>query len=103
MLRAVRFHQAVKSLLDGYGISGQIPVIVGMHNMRIEMGSVYQPKQAKVVQIAAAPKLAIKIKRTLEEDEPEISGSLLRRKFAEAEPEPVKAGFFRRLFGRMAA
>jgi hypothetical protein len=101
MLRAVRFHQAVKNLLDGYGISGQIPVIVGMHNMRLEIGSVYQPKQVKVQKIASAPKLAITIKRNLEEEEPELIGSSLRR-LAVTEPEE-KVGFFRRLFRRKAA
>lgn len=106
MLRAVRFHQAVKQLLDGYGISGRIPVIVGMHNMRLEIGSVYQPKQVKAVQVVAAPKLAITIKRNMEEEVPEISGSLLRKKFAEEEAQKVaepKMGFFRRLFSRKAA
>ena len=38
MLRAVRYHQAVKDLLDGYGLYGNIPVIVGMYNMQVEIG-----------------------------------------------------------------
>lgn len=105
MLRAVRYHQAVKSLLDEYGLYRDIPVIAGMFNMRLEIGSVYIPKTARVIEIAKAPKLAIKIKRTFEEEPAkEILGSTLRQR-ANAEPitEVVKVGFFRRLFGGRAA
>lgn len=101
MLRAVRYHQAVKDLLDGYGIYGNIPVIVSMDNMRLEIGSVYTPKTAKVVEHVKAAKLAITIKRTVEEEVAEIVGSRLRENLS---PEPEKRpGFFRRLFGRKAA
>ncbi|NJM50775.1 MAG: hypothetical protein HC843_07785 [Sphingomonadales bacterium] len=104
MLRAIRFHQSVKSLLDGFGLSGKIPVIVGMHNMKIEFTSVYVPKEAKVVEAAKMPKLAVKIERNMEEDTPELTGALLRQKLKEEEPvEEVKVGFFRRLFQRKAA
>ena len=104
MLRAVRYHQAVKSLLDGFGLSGKIPVIVGMHNMKIEFTSVYVPKEAKVVELAKTPKLAVTIKRNIEEEEPELTGSLLRQKLAEEAPAvEEKVGFFRRLFQRRAA
>ncbi len=103
MLRAVRFHQAVQSLLNEYGLYKDIPVIAGMFNMRLEIGSVYIPKMARTVEIASTPKLAIKIKRNLEEDEvPEIAGSALRKRVS-VEPEVEKIGFFRRLFGRKAA
>ncbi len=98
MLRAVLYHQAVKGLLDGYGLSGNIPVIVGMMNMRLEIGSVYIPKAAKAVTLIKVPKLAVSIKRNMEEEKPDISGSSLRQNLSE-EPEK-KVGFFRRLFGR---
>jgi hypothetical protein len=102
MFRAVRFHQAVKTLLDEYGLYKDIPVIAGMYNMRLDIGSVYIPKTARVIEIAKAPKLAINIKRTLEiEETPEIVGSALRQMITE-EPEE-KVGFFRRLFGRRRA
>jgi hypothetical protein len=105
MFRAVRYHQAVKSLLDEYGLYRDIPVIVGMFNMRLEIGSVYIPKTARIVEIAKAPKLAIKIKRNMEEEEvPEIAGSVLRQRVVSSEPDEEKRpGFFRRLFGRKAA
>jgi hypothetical protein len=105
MFRAVRYHQAVKSLLDEYGLYRDIPVIVGMFNMRLEIGSVYIPKTARIVEIAKAPKLAIKIKRNMEEEEvPEIVGSVLRQRVVSSEPDEEKMpGFFRRLFGRKAA
>ncbi len=100
MLRAVRFHQAVKGLLDGYGLSGRIPVIVGMHNMKVEFGSVYVPKEAKIVEQAKTPKLAVTIKRNMEDEEPDMTGSLLRQKLAaEAPEEEQQRGFFRRFFG----
>jgi hypothetical protein len=98
MLRAVRYHQAVKDLLNGYGLYGNIPVIVSMDNMRLEIGSVYMPKIAKVVEQVKTAKLAINIKRTVEEEAPaEVVGSRLRENLS---PEPEKRpGFFRRLFG----
>ncbi len=98
MLRAVRYHQAVKSLIDGYGLYGNLPVLVGMHNMKQELSSVYVSKTAKVVHITKAPKLAVTIKRNVEEVAVEVSGSSLRQQYAQ-EPE-VKVGFWRRLFGR---
>jgi hypothetical protein len=99
MFRAVRYHQAVKSLLNEYGLYRDIPVIVGMFNMRLEIGSVYIPKTARRVELAKAPKLAIKIKRNMEEQEvAEVAGSSLRQRVS-AEPEE-KIGFFRRLFSR---
>jgi len=100
MLRAVRYHQAVKGLLDGYGLSGRIPVIVGMHNMKVEFTSVYVPKEAKVIEQAKTPKLAVTIKRNMEEEEPDMTGSLLRQKLAAEAPEDEEQrGFFRRFFG----
>ncbi len=98
MLRAVRYHQAIKDLIDGYGLYGNIPVIVGMYNMQIEIGSVYIPKTAKVIELAKVAKLAITIKRNTEEAPVEISGSALRQNLS-SEPEEQR-GFFRRLFAR---
>jgi hypothetical protein len=101
MLRAVRYHQAVKTLVEGYGIYGNLPVIVGMHNMKPEISSVYIGKSAKVVQITKAPKLAVTIKRNLEEIPAEVSGSSLRQQYVQVAEE--KPSFWRRLFGRKAA
>jgi hypothetical protein len=98
MLRAVRYHQAIKDLIDGYGLHGNIPVIVGMYNMQVEIGSVYVPKTAKVIELAKVAKLAITIKRNTEEAPAEISGSSLRQNLSVAPEE--RRGFFRRLFGR---
>lgn len=99
MLRAVRYHQAVKELLDGYGLHGNIPVIVGMHNMRLEIASVYLPKTVKVVETAKVAKLAVVIKRNTEEaPAAEVSGSSLRQNLSQESEE--RPGFFRRLFAR---
>jgi hypothetical protein len=100
MFRAVRFHQAVKSLIDGYGIYGNLPVIVGMHNMRLEIASVYVGKSAKVIEVAKTPKLAVTIKRNMEELPQEFVGASLRQKIAQEAVEEKRPGFFQRLFGR---
>lgn len=101
MYRAILFHQAVRDLLDGYGLYGQIPVIVGMVNMKVEIGSVYTPKEAKVVQHAKVAKLSVTIKRNLEEDVTNVTGTSIRQNLSD---EPVaKLGFFRRLFASRKA
>lgn len=102
MLRAIRYHQAVKALVEGFGLRKNIPVLVGMHNMKPEISSVYMAKSAAVVEIARTAKLAVTIKRNMEEIPEEVSGSSLRQKVV-AEPVEEKVGFFRRLFGRKAA
>ncbi|MGL5839144.1 MAG: hypothetical protein ACRCY3_11635 [Sphingorhabdus sp.] len=99
LLRAVRYHQAVKALVEGYGLRGNLPVIVGMHNMRFNLGSVYMARSAKVVEIAKTAKLAVTIKRNMEEIPEEVSGSALRQR-VQIEDEVPKPGFLRRLFGR---
>jgi hypothetical protein len=98
MFRAVRYHQAVKSLIDGYGLYGNLPVIVGMHNMRLEIGSVYVAKASNVVQFAKTAKLSVTIKRNMEEAPPEFVGINLRQKLVHEVEE--KPSFLRRLFGR---
>ncbi len=99
LLRAVRYHQAVKALVDGYGLRGNVPVIVGMHNMRFNLASVYIAKATNVVAIARTAKLAVTIKRNMEEIPEEVSGASLRQRVQVEEPEETP-GFFRRLFGR---
>ncbi len=99
MLRAVRFHQAVKTLLDEYGLYKDIPVIAEMYNMRLDIGSVYIPKTAKIIEFAKAPKLAINIKRQIEFEEPDVVVKSVRQMIS-SEPEEKKVGFFRRLFRR---
>lgn len=99
LLRAVRYHQAVKSLIEGYGLRDNVPVIVGMHNMRVNMGSVYMAKASNVVSIAKTAKLAVTIKRSMEEIPVEVSGSSLRQRI-QADQVEEKPSFLRRLFGR---
>jgi hypothetical protein len=98
MFRVVRYHQAVKALVEGYGLRGNLPVIVGMHNMKPAFGSVYMATASNVVQIAKPAKLTVKIKRNMEEAPVDVSGSILRQQIV-IEPE-AKPGFLRRLFGR---
>jgi hypothetical protein len=99
MLRALRYHQAVKALVDGYGLYGNLPVIVGMHNMKPEISSVYASKTAKVIEFKRTPKLTVTIKRNMEEQPvAEVSGSSLRQQYVQEVEE--KPGFLRRLFGR---
>jgi hypothetical protein len=104
LFRAVRFHQAVKAALDAQGLPGNVPVIIGMDNMRATIGSVYYPQ---VVQTVATPEIAplsIAIKPRVEQvvmGDP--SGTSLRRRFmveSNDEPEAASAGFFKRLFAR---
>ncbi|MBK7161053.1 MAG: hypothetical protein IPH79_00545 [Sphingomonadales bacterium] len=99
MLRAVRYHQAVKALVEGFGLRKNVPVLVGMHNMKPEISSVYMAKSAVIVEMARIPKLAVTIKRNMEEIPEEVSGSTLRQRVL-VETEEEKPGFFRRLFGR---
>lgn len=98
MLRAVRYHQAVKSLVEGYGLKGNIPVIVGMFNMKPEMISVYMSKSAQVIEFAKVAKLAVTIKRNLEEVPEEFVGTNLRQRLVQEVEE--KPSFLKRLFGR---
>ncbi len=99
MLRAVRYHQAVKALVDGYGLYGDLPVIVGMQNMRLDIGSVYVSKTAKVIEFAKTPVLAVAIRRNVEGVPQDASGSSLRQHITVEEVEE-RPGFLRRLFGR---
>jgi hypothetical protein len=99
MLRAVRYHQAVKALVEGFGLRKNVPVLVGMHNMKPEISSVYMAKSAAVVELTKTAKLAVTIKRNMEEIPQEFSGSSLRQRVL-VEAEDEKPGFFRRLFGR---
>ncbi len=101
MLRAIRYHQAVKALVEGFGVRRNIPVLVGMFNMKPEMSSVYMARSAQVVEMAKTAKLAVTIKRNMEEEVAEKTGSSLRQMISD-EPEE-KPGFFKRLFGRMRA
>ena len=70
-----------------------------MHNMKPEISSVYMAKSAVIVEMARIPKLAVTIKRNMEEIPEEVSGSTLRQRVL-VETEEEKPGFFRRLFGR---
>jgi hypothetical protein len=96
MFRAVRYHQAVKAQVDAHGLPSNVPVIAGMFNMKPAIGSVYVPTTTKVVEAAKVAKLAVVIKRNMEEAPMEVAGSSLRQ-FISEEPEE-KPGFFKRLF-----
>ncbi len=104
MLYAVRYHQAVKKLVDRYGVPGNLPVIVDMDNMKLDMRSVYMSQSAKVLEFVRphAP-LSVTIRRSAEaQAEPAPVGHArnLRQQYAqEAEPEKKRGGFLRRLFG----
>lgn len=99
MLRAIRYHQAVKALVEGFGTRRDIPVLVGMYNMKPEMGSVYMAKSGAAVEVVKTAKLAVTIKRDVEEVAEEVSGSSLRQRVAANDVEE-RPGFLRRLFGR---
>jgi hypothetical protein len=107
LLRAVRFHQAVKHELDTHGLSGNIPVIAGMDNMRAAIGSVYYPEVLKSVSIAEVATLSMAVKPRFDEmKQGEPSGSSIRRRIVFDSPEepiapPEKLGFFKRLFARL--
>jgi hypothetical protein len=113
--RALRFQQAVASEYARLGMPRSIPVIAGMVEMRPELASVHvadvpAPTEApaerrveltEMAEISAADF----IQRKPAEEEQELTGTGLRRRFAGSEPEPVEAlpekqGFLRRLFGR---
>jgi hypothetical protein len=100
LYRAVLFHQAVKARVECDGLPGNIPVIAGMDNMKIEVSTVYMPK-ARVPRSGGKPAadLVIPIKRMVQLPEfPEVQPKLTLRQAINAEPEE-KPGFFRRLFG----
>ena len=98
MLRAIRYHQAVKALVEGFGLRKNVPVLVGMYNMKPELSSVYMARSAKVVEIARTAKLAVTIKRNMEEIPEDVSGSSLRQRVI-ADVVDEKPSFLRRLFG----
>jgi hypothetical protein len=98
MFRAVRYHQAVKAQVDAHGLPDNVPVIAGMFNMKPAIGSVYVPTTQKVVEVAKVAKLAVVIKRNMEDAPLEVAGSSLRQ-FITMEPEE-RPGFFKRLFAR---
>jgi hypothetical protein len=106
LFRAVRFHQAVKRALDTHGLSGNVPVIAGMDNMRASIGSVYYPEVMTTVAVAEVATLSMVVKPRLDEmAQGEPSGSSIRRRIVFDAPEepiapPEKRGFFKRLFAR---
>jgi hypothetical protein len=106
LFRAVRFHQAVKCALDTHGLSGNVPVIAGMDNMRPSIGSVYYPEVMTTVAVAEVATLSMIAKPRLDEMvQGEPSGSSIRRRIIFDTPNepiapPEKRGFFKRLFAR---
>ena len=107
LFRAVRLHQAVKAELDRNGVTGNVPVIVGMDNMRHVIGSVYQSQIIQEVTAAEVAPLAIKVKPREYDMPSEISGTSIRRRLAAQaandvvdEPDEAPVGLLKRLFGR---
>jgi len=109
--RALRFQQAVAAEYARLGLPGAIPVVAGMIEMRPELAAVHfadapvepvarRAETAEMAEISAADF----IQRKPSEEEQELTGTSLRRRFAESEPEtveaPAKKGFLARLFNR---
>jgi hypothetical protein len=101
LLRAVMFHQAIKAKVDSAGLPGNVPVIVGMDNMKFNIATVYVPK-IRVQKAVAKPvaDLVIPIKRAvLTHPEEVVVVSLRQRIVEQAAATEEKPGFFKRLFG----
>jgi hypothetical protein len=110
--RALRFQQAVASEYARLGLPGAIPVVAGMVDMRPELACVHlsdSPVAAAVAPRAETVEMAEIsaadfIQRKAVEEEEELTGTGLRRRFAASEPEqeetPEKKGFLSRLFRR---
>ncbi len=101
MLRGVVWHRAVKSVVETEGLPGNIPVIAGMFNMKVDFTSVYVPTKSKVIEAAPMADLNITIKRNVIDIPEEVSGSAIRQNTVQ-EPEP-KRGLLGKLFGRSKA
>ncbi|MBN8500674.1 MAG: hypothetical protein J0M19_05940 [Sphingomonadales bacterium] len=124
--RALRFHQAVAVQLDRHGLGGTIPVISGLIEMRPEVVSVHWPvvRSAPAArpatgaddaaeadgEDAAMPVLSRfnliqRGRLVIDQEEDSPTGSLLRRRFENAEADAIDAvadspGLMRRLLGR---
>jgi hypothetical protein len=109
--RALRFQQAVATEYARLGVPGGIPVVAGMIEMRPELVSVHATgapvappeRRAETVDVAEIS-AADFIVRKASEEEMELTGTGLRRRFADSEPEelpePEKKGLLARLFRR---
>jgi hypothetical protein len=110
--RALRFQQAIAAEYERHGLPGGIPAIAGMIDMRPELICVHTG--GEILAAPAAPCVEAKegesepsvvglITRKPVEEVQELTGSSLRRRFAnseEPEPEVVRKGLLGRLFGR---
>lgn len=109
--RALRFQQAVAAEYARLGLPGAIPVVAGMVEMRPELACVHaseapaapaahRAEAAEMAEISAADF----IQRKPIEEEKELTGTALRRRFAGSEPEeapvPERQGLLSRLFRR---
>ncbi len=109
--RALRFQQAVAAEYARLGLPGSIPVVAGMIEMRPEITAVHvaeapaEPaaRRAETVDMAEISAADFIQRKPFEEDK-EPTGTGLRRRFAQSEPElveaPEKKGFLQRLFRR---
>jgi len=109
--RALRFQQAVAAEYVRLGVPGGIPVVAGMIEMRPELVSVHTTgapvelteRRAETVEMAEMSAADFIVRKPLEEEN-EPTGTGLRRRFAESEPEelpePEKKGLLARLFRR---
>jgi hypothetical protein len=109
--RALRFQQAVAAEYARRGLPGAIPVVAGMVDMRPELASVHV--SAVAVEPAAPRAEAVEmgeiaaadfIQRKAVEEDKELTGTSLRRRFAGSEPEDApdleRKGLLSRLFRR---
>lgn len=132
-LRALRFHQAVGAQMAEHGLPGEVRVLSGLVDMRPGVASVHMPAQAaaqaRIVEPRAEPdeegeepdeiEIAtfavaseapgmgqltdVAWKSVPFEEEKVVTGSDIRRQISRPVAEPVRRGFFSRLFGRKAA
>jgi len=111
--RALRFQQAVAAEYARHALPGGIPAIAGMVEMRPEVMAVHMTavrvaeavveRRSEMPEMGGMSAVDLIQRKPLEEVE-ELTGSSLRRRFANSEPEveevAEKPGLFGRLFGR---
>ncbi|HEY6814222.1 MAG TPA: hypothetical protein VI168_01665 [Croceibacterium sp.] len=109
--RALRFQQAIASEYARQGVPGSVPVVAGMIEMRPDLVCVHtgEAPATPTERRAETPEMAgisaaDFIQRKPVEEEQEPSGTGLRRRFADSEPEPAevpeKKGLLARFFRR---
>jgi hypothetical protein len=113
--RALRFQQAVAAEYAAHGLPGGIPVIAGMVELRPEVLCVHttgvpaepissRPEVPEMPEMAEISASSLISRKPVEEEVKELSGSDLRRRFANSDSEEQanqeRKGLLSRLFGR---